>query len=125
MATPAIPLAFVREWDTSIVRVRCPFCLRVHSHGFGSLDFEQDDSSGALRKRRRAPHCGQIREDHNTIAPREIHLSSDWPGHRILEELVIMAVPLFIVAATVCRFVRDPSWDPGAAQKNSGVSQRG
>jgi hypothetical protein len=54
----------------------------------------------------------KIREDHNVIAPREIHLANDWPGHRILQELVDMAVPLFIVAATVCRFVRDPNWDP-------------
>ena len=54
----------------------------------------------------------KIREDHNVIAPREIHLANDWPGHRTLQELVDMAVPLFIVAATVCRFVRDPNWDP-------------
>ena len=30
-------LAFGREWHTEIVRVRCPFCLRTHPHGPGSL----------------------------------------------------------------------------------------
>lgn len=71
MATPAILLAFVREWDTSTVRVRCPFCLRTHSHGLGTIDFEQDDSLVALRKRRRAPHCGHISDDYHMCFPFE------------------------------------------------------
>jgi hypothetical protein len=37
---------------------------------------------------------------------------SDWPGDENIQILVNMAIPLFIFAATVCRFVADPNWDP-------------
>ena len=39
-------------------------------------------------------------------------LDGDWPGDKTLQVLVDMAVPLFIVAATVYRFVDDSDWDP-------------
>jgi hypothetical protein len=39
-------------------------------------------------------------------------LTIDWPGQRNIQTLVEIAVPLFIFAATVCRFVGDPRWDP-------------
>ncbi|KAI9834042.1 MAG: hypothetical protein M1819_003327 [Sarea resinae] len=39
-------------------------------------------------------------------------LNMDWPGQENIQALVEMAVPLFIFAATVCRFVSDPRWDP-------------
>lgn len=35
-------------------------------------------------------------------------LPANWPGERNIRALVNMAVPLFIFAATVCRFVGDP-----------------
>ncbi len=41
------------------------------------------------------------------MMPEEVHLSSDWPGHSVLSTLVRMAVPLFIFAATICRFIDD------------------
>jgi hypothetical protein len=42
----------------------------------------------------------------------ERSLSMDWPGQENIQALVKMTVPLFIFAATVCRFVLDPRWDP-------------
>lgn len=39
-------------------------------------------------------------------------LDRDWPGDKKLQALVDMAVPLFIVAATVYRFVNDSDEDP-------------
>ncbi|KAI9782331.1 MAG: hypothetical protein M1839_005204 [Geoglossum umbratile] len=39
-------------------------------------------------------------------------LPADWPGERNIQTLVELATPLFIFAATVCRFVADPRWDP-------------
>ncbi|KAI9785620.1 MAG: hypothetical protein M1816_000367 [Peltula sp. TS41687] len=39
-------------------------------------------------------------------------LPLDWPGARNIQVLVEMATPLFIFAATVCRFVGDSRWDP-------------
>ena len=46
----------------------------------------------------------EIRERYNQEAHR---LSPDWPGTVRLEKLVERAIPLFIVAATFCRFIRD------------------
>jgi hypothetical protein len=39
-------------------------------------------------------------------------LPSDWPGETNLKALVDMAIPLFIFAATICRYVGDVRWDP-------------
>ncbi|KAJ5382563.1 hypothetical protein N7517_000474 [Penicillium concentricum] len=36
----------------------------------------------------------------------------DWPGKEATRELVDRAVPLFIAAVTLCRFISDPNWDP-------------
>ncbi|KAF3407274.1 hypothetical protein DPV78_000139 [Talaromyces pinophilus] len=43
-------------------------------------------------------------------------LSSDWPGSDVLSALVEMAVPLFIFAATLCRFIEDPLWSDPSGQ---------
>ncbi|KAJ6024792.1 hypothetical protein N7540_005589 [Penicillium herquei] len=42
----------------------------------------------------------------------EQELPSDWPGNTRLEQLVQIALPLFIFAATLCRFVGDEDWLP-------------
>jgi hypothetical protein len=43
----------------------------------------------------------------------ETHLlPTTWPNRADLQTLVEMALPLFIFAATVCRFVGDRDWDP-------------
>ncbi|KAE8160420.1 hypothetical protein BDV40DRAFT_302344 [Aspergillus tamarii] len=39
-------------------------------------------------------------------------LPSNWPGKGNIEKLVNMAVPLFIFAATLCRFVGNRDWLP-------------
>ncbi|KIW16082.1 hypothetical protein PV08_06133 [Exophiala spinifera] len=54
----------------------------------------------------------EIRANYNADPPLGGPLGHGWPGENVLEGLVDMAVPLFIVAATVCRFVGDPNWDP-------------
>ncbi|GMG38397.1 unnamed protein product [Aspergillus oryzae] len=36
----------------------------------------------------------------------------DWPGDGIIQELVKVSVPLFISAATVCRYIENPKWEP-------------
>jgi hypothetical protein len=54
----------------------------------------------------------RIRKSYNLDPPSGAPLDDDWPGTKVLEELVDMAVPLFIVAATVCLFVGDSHWDP-------------
>ncbi|KAL5357236.1 hypothetical protein BJX96DRAFT_181550 [Aspergillus floccosus] len=35
-----------------------------------------------------------------------------WPGDDIIQELVRVSVPLFISAATVCRYIENPKWEP-------------
>jgi hypothetical protein len=42
----------------------------------------------------------------------ERSLPQEWPGNGNMEKLVKMAVPLFIFAATICRFVGDRDWLP-------------
>ncbi|KAF3197851.1 hypothetical protein TWF679_002581 [Orbilia oligospora] len=42
----------------------------------------------------------------------ELCLPEEWPGEENLEKLVKRAVPLFIYAATLCRFIGDELWDP-------------
>jgi hypothetical protein len=42
----------------------------------------------------------------------ERSLSSDWPGYKNIEKLVKIAAPLFIFAATICRFVGEKRWRP-------------
>lgn len=39
-------------------------------------------------------------------------IPQDWPGDDIIQELVKVSVPLFISAATVCRYIENPKWDP-------------
>ncbi|KAH7200885.1 hypothetical protein BKA60DRAFT_469470 [Fusarium oxysporum] len=49
----------------------------------------------------------RIRDDFNITVGDERKLPSDWPGEQTLQTLTRMAVPLFIFAATVCRFIDD------------------
>lgn len=42
----------------------------------------------------------------------ERSLPHDWPGEESINALVKKSAPLFISAATLCRFVRDANWDP-------------
>ncbi|KAE8152033.1 hypothetical protein BDV25DRAFT_138297 [Aspergillus avenaceus] len=39
-------------------------------------------------------------------------LAPDWPGKGDLQALVSKAVPLFISAANICRYIEDVNWDP-------------
>lgn len=50
----------------------------------------------------------KVRETLNrNIGPRSQKLPADWPGEHKTTKLVKMAVPLFIFAVTVCRFIED------------------
>ncbi|EXL39771.1 hypothetical protein FOCG_17623 [Fusarium oxysporum f. sp. radicis-lycopersici 26381] len=49
----------------------------------------------------------KIRHDFNTTVGDERKLPPNWPGRANVQHLAQMAVPLFIFAATVCRFVGD------------------
>ncbi|KAJ4161619.1 uncharacterized protein LMH87_007649 [Akanthomyces muscarius] len=48
-----------------------------------------------------------IRADFNSRVPLERHLTVAWPSESSFDRLMKMAVPLFIVAATLCRFISD------------------
>ncbi|KAK5988173.1 Vegetative incompatibility protein HET-E-1 [Cladobotryum mycophilum] len=48
-----------------------------------------------------------IRKDYNMSVMSTRRLSADWPGEENFEKLVAMAIPLFIVAATICRLLKD------------------
>ncbi|KAM5342945.1 hypothetical protein ACJ41O_013911 [Fusarium nematophilum] len=54
----------------------------------------------------------RIKDDYRTALP-ENQLPTEWPGKGIVKTLVDMAVPLFIFAATMCRFIEDDAFmDP-------------
>ncbi|KAG7294267.1 hypothetical protein NEMBOFW57_004337 [Staphylotrichum longicolle] len=55
---------------------------------------------------------GRIRDTYNGYALEELGLPQDWPGRDVIQTLTQMAVPLFIFAATICRFVEDAYSDP-------------
>ncbi|KAJ5792654.1 uncharacterized protein N7503_008632 [Penicillium pulvis] len=40
------------------------------------------------------------------------NLPEDWPGDNVIQDLVTMSSPLFLYAATICRLIEDPDWDP-------------
>lgn len=54
----------------------------------------------------------KIRDRYNLNPLSGTPLDRDWPGDKTLQALVDMAIPLFIVAATVYRFVDDFNEDP-------------
>lgn len=43
---------------------------------------------------------------------RDRRISQDWPGDDVIQKLVTMSVPLFISAATVCRYIEHSKWEP-------------
>ncbi|KAE8326170.1 hypothetical protein BDV39DRAFT_193890 [Aspergillus sergii] len=54
-----------------------------------------------------------LREEFSKIKQKcRYNLPLDWPGEERVEGLALMACPLFIFAATVCRFVADRRFDP-------------
>ncbi|KXX73876.1 Vegetative incompatibility protein HET-E-1 [Madurella mycetomatis] len=54
----------------------------------------------------------RIRNDYNARFPTGRQLPPDWPGPQTVHALAQMAVPLFIFAATVCRFIQEPGCNP-------------
>jgi hypothetical protein len=60
----------------------------------------------------------KIRNSFNMTVGDERKLPSDWPGQQTLQDLTQMAVPLFIFAATVCRFISDRRWNPQTRLRN-------
>ena len=63
----------------------------------------EDDISVYMRSR-----LEKVRKTLNrNIGPRRQKLPADWSGEHKTAELVKMAVPLFIFAVTVCRFIED------------------
>ncbi|KAK3326719.1 hypothetical protein B0H66DRAFT_637950 [Apodospora peruviana] len=58
----------------------------------------------------------RIRDAYNTQVPKSLKLPLGWPGEDVVRSLAQMAVPLFIFAATACRFIADPAWSNPANQ---------
>ena len=49
----------------------------------------------------------EIMKEYDDSVGQDRQLPSDWPGQATVKVLVDMAVPLFIFAATICRFIND------------------
>ena len=51
-------------------------------------------------------------QDRLTKVKHERNISQDWPGDDVIQELVAVSAPLFISAATICRYIEDLNWEP-------------
>ncbi|RFU79234.1 vegetative incompatibility het-e-1 [Trichoderma arundinaceum] len=49
----------------------------------------------------------KIRGEYNLLAPEDQQLPLNWPSQPNIQSLAKMAIPLFIFAASVCRFLED------------------
>lgn len=58
----------------------------------------------------------EIRDEYNGLSAGDLQLLSNWPGTETIQKLVRIAIPLFIFAATVCRFIQDPAYLNPAGQ---------
>ncbi|KAB5513501.1 hypothetical protein GE09DRAFT_1067221 [Coniochaeta sp. 2T2.1] len=58
----------------------------------------------------------RITDAYNSQAFDSVQLSPDWPGEHNIQTLVRKAIPFFIFAATICRFVGDRTWSNLAGQ---------
>ncbi|KAL3485437.1 hypothetical protein BJX62DRAFT_242934 [Aspergillus germanicus] len=52
-------------------------------------------------------------QDYNAVASADVVLVPDWPGPKRIDQLAEIATPLFISAATICRFLADSRFSPG------------
>jgi hypothetical protein len=50
--------------------------------------------------------------DRFTKIKHDRNISQDWPGDDAIQQLVTMSVPLFVSAATVCRYIENSKWEP-------------
>jgi hypothetical protein len=55
----------------------------------------------------------RIRDEYNKTVPRHRKLPEDWPSQTKVRVLVKMAIPLFIFAATACRFISERRYGGG------------
>lgn len=55
---------------------------------------------------------GTLRNEYNRLPWSGTPLDDEWPGDNVLQELAGMATPLFIIAATIYRYISDESFDP-------------
>lgn len=51
-------------------------------------------------------------QDRFTKIKHDRNISQDWPGDDVIQELVKISVPLFISAATVCRYIENSKLEP-------------
>jgi hypothetical protein len=54
----------------------------------------------------------KIQQEYNNDRPSGTGLGHDWPGDKVLQALADIAVPLFIIAATLCRYVGELKRNP-------------
>jgi len=54
----------------------------------------------------------KVRKRYIARIPSQTLLDNTWPHPGVLEALVKVAAPLFIVAAIICRYIADSTWNP-------------
>lgn len=67
----------------------------------------------------------KIRNDYNDWAAIDEKLENDWPSQEHFHTLVLLAVPLFIAATTLCRFLGEIRIGPPSVQLEMIISRAG
>jgi len=59
----------------------------------------------------------RVRDDYNKSVPADRKLPEDWPGQTKVQILVKIATPLFVFAATACRFIEERRYGYGGPEE--------
>ncbi|UKZ58811.1 uncharacterized protein TrAtP1_000134 [Trichoderma atroviride] len=94
---------------TSFAKLECKYHEFLHYEALHEVADEEIRKDIAVFLE---SQLGQIRDNHNLT---NLPLSADWPSESLVKALVNISVPLFILAATACRFIGDK--DLGAPKK--------
>ncbi|KAL3443608.1 hypothetical protein BJX65DRAFT_285084 [Aspergillus insuetus] len=87
-------------------QLACGTYDRVILHDVGQETIDHDIRFVLVEEMRR------IVQDYNAVASADAALVADWPGPERIDHLVEIASPLFISAATICRFLGDSRFSP-------------
>ncbi|KAJ6785991.1 hypothetical protein PWT90_08897 [Aphanocladium album] len=66
-----------------------------------------------------------IRSQYNSLSETDQRLGKDWPGQAQFDKLLHMSIPLFIAAATICRFISETRIGTPNAQLEKVLDRQG
>lgn len=102
-----VPAIHLRVFLTS--RPELPICLgflEIANHDYESLALHD------ISRKATEHDIYLFLEDRFAKIRHDRDISRDWPSENVIKELITMSAPLFICAATVCRYIENSKWEP-------------